>query len=72
MSVNWKQRDRFIKETFMEETPGNAVSPEASPENGLQKMFTLSTLQYRCCFFLFIQIKVVRIVFLRQHASAQF
>ena len=31
MSVNWKQRDRFIKETSMEETKGKAVSPEASP-----------------------------------------
>ena len=35
MSVNWKQRDRFIKETWMEETKGKAVSPEASPDSGL-------------------------------------
>ena len=35
MSVNWKQRDRFIKEISMEETKGKAVSPEASPGSGL-------------------------------------
>ena len=30
MSVNWKQRERFIKETFMKGTNGRAVSQETS------------------------------------------